>query len=413
MTIPIARPTGDAPVAASYDPRGAEPPGSLLLHAAATLARRWRLVAGAAFLTMVVGTLAALLLPKTYLSGTLLVPFAGSASRSSIALGNLPSGIAGLVSGSIGGGSPAERILAPVLGSATLNDTIVHRVARGSDEELIVRKVLRNGVRVARNPDGSILVQVRAPNPELAARVANAYPGAVNHILIQVSAEGAVVKQAFLRNQIDSAGARLSESERKLIDFAQRRSAPAAEQQAQRTIDAAASLQQRIFEQELAVAQLRRTSTPDNPELRAAEALLASEREQLRQLTSGTRDRSVFVPFERGAELRVASTRVERDYQQDQRVYSSLVAALTDAQIDANNSLPVLSVLDPAYPPADPTTSVPEAAVLSLGVGAVLGVLLALGTESLARTRRDPANAAHYAVLDGLRRNGRRPADAG
>lgn len=405
MTTPASVPTNGV---AAFHPAGpgagaAAVPGSALLHGVAILARGWRRVAAVALATTAAGALAAAVLPKAYVSGTLLVPFAGTASRSSVALGGVPSGLSNFVAGTIGGGSPAERILNPVLGSSTLTDSIVHRVAHDRNSEEVVRRVLRKGVRVMRNPDGSFVVQVRAPDPQLAATIANTYPVLINKILARVSAEGVLAKAAFLRAQIDSADARLTVSERNLVEFAQRRSAPAAEQQAQRSLDAAAALQQGIFEQEIAVAQLRRTATPNNPELRAAEALLASRRAQLAQLTSGTTPRSVFVPIQRGPELRVASSRVEREYQQDERVYASLSAALTDAQIDASNVLPVLSVLDPAYPPLDPTLTIGDAALLSLGFGTLLGVAVVFFGEVLARMRREPANEPHFEALSRAR----------
>lgn len=389
----------------------APPPrqASTALRVAAPLVRGWKRVLGVTLATTMVAALAALVLPKTYVTGTVLVPFAGSASRSSIALSGLPAGVAGLIGGGIGGASPAERILGPVLGSRALSDSIIRRVGRDAKEQQVVAEVLHDGVRVARNPDGSMVVQVRAPNGELAARIANAYPATVNRILSIVSTEGALTKQAFLRTELDTAEARLTISEQRYIEFAQRRAAPAPEQQAQRSIDAAATLQQGIFEQEIAIAQLRRTATPDNPDLRAAEALLVSRRAQLQQLTSGAQRRSsVFIPVEQGAELRVASTRVERQYQQDERVYASLTAALEDAQIDASNSLPVLSVLDAALVPDRPTLDVPTAAALGFSGGLALGVIVVGIGEVLARMRRDPANAELVATFSRRDGSGRR-----
>ena len=397
-TFPPTNGAGSAPYAAGMAARDGAP-GSLLLQFAAMLARGRRKAVSIVVATTAAGALAAALLPKSYVAGTLLVPFSGS-SRRGVAMAALPAGLSGLI-GAVGGGSPAERILAPVLTSSTLYDTVMNRVtAGGAASRPVVDEVLRKGIRVARNGDGSILIQVRAPEPNLAARIANIYPGAINDILSRVSAEGSRTKQQFLRAQLDSAEVRLSESERRYVEFAQRRAAPAAEQQAQRTLDAAAALQQGIFEQETAVAQLRRTATPENAELRAAEAQLASRRDQLRRLTNGGGSgTSVFVPIQRGPELRVASSRVERDYQQDQRVYSSLAAAVTDAQIDVSNSLPVLTVLDPARPPGGPQITVWDAAALSFGFGLIVAFVTVFVADVLERLRADPANAPALATF--------------
>lgn len=381
------------------------------LRVAAALARGWRSVLAVALSTMVAAMAAAAFLPKSYVAGTLLIPFVGSSSRSSLAAAGLPSGVAGLL-GSVGG-SPAERLLSAVLTSGTLFGAVVTRATHTPGERAVIEHVLRKGVRVIRNADGSLVIQVSAPTPELAARIANTYPPVLNEVLARLSSEGAATKQSFLRAQLDTADDRLSGSERKFIDFAQRRTAPAPEQQAQRTIDAAAALQQQLFEQEAAIAQLRRTATPNNPELRAAEALLATKRGQLSELTNGGTGlrRSVLVPVERGTELRVASTRVEREYQQDLRIYTSLAAALTDAQIDVGNSLPVLTVLDPATPPGDPTLDVSTAAVLGLAFGLVLGAITTLVGQGLSRLRAHPETAPYFAAFP--RREWRTAAERG
>ena len=394
MTTPIASSNGSgtgASVHPSANGRSLAPGATTALRMAVLVAHRWPRILAVSLATTAVAVAVALVLPKSYLTATVLVPFAGSGSRSSVALGQLPGGLGGLLGGTIGGGSPAERILGPVLASRTLADSITQRLAHDATEERMVREVLRDGVRIIRSPDGSMIVQVRAPRAQLAADIANVYPSVVNRILTRVSTEAAVTKQEFLHTQLDTADARLTVSEQRYIEFARQRAAPAAEQQAQRSIDAAAALQQGIFEQEIVVTQLRRTATTSNPDLRAAEALLASRREQLRELTNGQQNRSsVLLPVERGPELRVAATRVERQYQQDQHVYASLAAALEDAQIDASNALPVLSVLDAAVVPGRPTLNVATTAALSFPFGAILGVLSVLLAEVWARVRRDP-----------------------
>lgn len=394
-------------VARSAESANATPVGvPTALRIAASLARGWRTLLGVALTTTAAAMAAAAFLPKSYVAGTLLIPFVGTSARSSLAAAGLPSGVAGLLGGI--GASPSERLLSVVLGSGTLFGEVLQRAARTPGEREVVDRVLRTGVRVVRNPDGSLVVQVSAPTPELAARVANTYPPVLNQVLARLSSEGARTKQAFLRAQLDTADDRLLVSERKFIDFAQRRTAPAPEQQANRTIDAAAALQQQIFEQEAAIAQLRRTATPSNPELRAAEALLATRRAQLSELTNGGGlRRSVLVPVERGTELRIASTRVEREYQQDLRVYSSLAASLTDVQIDVGNSLPVLTVLDPATPPGDPTLKVSTAGVLGLAFGLVLGAIVTLVRHELSHLRENPETAPY---LEAFPLRARRPA---
>jgi len=375
----------------------------MVLALGAVLLRRWRTVLLTALATAVTAVVVTLLLPPTYATGTLLVPFAGATSRSQIALSQLPAGLAGMAGGV--GASPTERLIGVVLGSGTLSDSLVNRLARGDRERAIaVSKVLRKGTRVQRNPDGSIVIQVRAKDPKLAASIANTYPELINGILARVSAEGAIRKQAFLRTQLDTAQQHLTQSEQRLLDFQQRRAAPALDDQAQRTLEVASTLQQGIYQQELIVSELRRTATADNPQLRAAQAELDSRRAQLRRLTTGSGgSREIFVPIGEGPQLKVTSTRLMRNYAQDERIYQSLVAALTDAQIDANNNLPVLTVLDPAHVPDRPTRQLPMTFALAFALGFVLGIAGIVGGEVARRLRSNAANAGFFEAWDGFR----------
>ena len=80
-------------------------------------------------------------------------------------------------------------------------------------------------------------------------------------------------------------------------------------------------------------------------------------------------------------------------------MYASLVAAVTDAQIDVSNALPVLTVLDVARPPVEPTLTVSEAAALSATFGTIFGVVVVFAGHALARARTDPANAQAWATF--------------
>ena len=97
-------------------PRG----GNLLLEFGAIPLRRWRLVASALVLTLLGSVLVTLLVRPSYLTSTTIVPFSGGESRSQIALGNLPAGVANLVGASFGV-SPAERLVNVLIGSRMLN----------------------------------------------------------------------------------------------------------------------------------------------------------------------------------------------------------------------------------------------------------------------------------------------------
>src|SRR5690606_21451061 len=161
--------------------------------------------------------------------------------------------------------------------------------------------------------------------------------------------------QRLLLAQLDAAGEQLTASEQRLLGFQEQRDLPEAESQARLTIEVAARLREAIIAKEMEVVQLRRTATPDNPALRSALAELSSLRQQFADLSAGRgTDGDILIPLKASPELRIEATRLLRDYKKDEQIYIALTAALADAQIDAQNSLPVVGVLDAAGVPTIP-----------------------------------------------------------
>jgi uncharacterized protein involved in exopolysaccharide biosynthesis len=356
----------------------ARAPGELLV----LLWREWRTIALTAVVTCVVAIAAFFVLPDDYVSNTVLVPSSETQSRASLALGQLPGGLGGLLGG---GGSPGDRLLGAVLKSRTIGDTITRRLVREGFREADVRRVLAKGTRTQRAVDGSVNIQVRAREPRLAARVAGTYGEAANAILARVGRESAQRRRRFIAEQLGTAREQLVESEQRVLEFQQRRSTPDLPEQARRTIDAASQLQREIFAQELEVARLRRLATPGNPELQAAEQRLGAQRAQLRELTAnGGGSGQLFVPLREGAALKLAALRLQREFTAEERIFESLTAAAAEAQFATNENTPAVTVLDAAFLPTAPTRSYLPLLLAPL-LGAVFGVALVLARDAARR----------------------------
>jgi hypothetical protein len=367
-----------------------------VLDLVAVLLRRWRTVMLVTALTTLAAGAAAVLLKPWYVSATVLVPAVSTQPGAQ----SLASQFPGMGAFGGGGASGTDRLIGTVLGSRTLHDSVYSRFAGRPGVAAQVARVLARGVRTQRGTDGSVVIQVRARDPRLAAEIANTFPPLINNVLARMTAEGARRKQAFLATQTLEAREALLRSEERVMTFERDRGAADLQEQQRQTMAAAANLQTQIYQQELEVARIRRTAAAGNPQLQAAEAVLAERREQLRRLTRG--GASLFVAPAQGAELKLASTRLLREYTEDQRLYDALSAALTDAQISVRDNLPVLTVLDPAVP-GPSSRSIPTSLVMGALLGVVLGVVLAFAREALHRLRRNPANAEFLDVWDRFR----------
>lgn len=355
------------------------------------LAQQWKLVLGTAAAAVVLTGVVLALVPAPYTASATLVPSSYESGGGGGGAPQLPGAFAGLISGNV---SPQQQMLSTVLNSRSLRQRVAEMEGKRAPGEA-VSKALATGLAINRRADdGSVAVSVTSRDPQLAARLANHFPTAINEVMARMAAEAALRKQSFLENQVRQAREQLAASEERVLQFQQTRNLNEPQEQASRTVDAAVGLQERISRQELEVARIRRTATADNPQLRSATAQLELLRGQLSRLTSSSGGNSVFVPLRQGPELRVATARLQRQFKEHEQVYASLTAALAQARIDANNNLPVITVMDAATVPGSPSRSTKKLLVLATMLGLMGGGALALALGWLRHTQRAQASLA-------------------
>jgi tyrosine-protein kinase Etk/Wzc len=381
--------------------RGAEEEINIFALAAIIL-RRWRLIAGAVVATVLLAVVSIALRSDEYIARTVVMPPPNKGGGGALALAQqLPAGLAG---GLAGGQDSDQARIGVILKSRSLADSMVSRLTAGSTPDPEREAAIRLAIADAQTeelPDGSVGVIVSAEDPELAASLANEVPELLNVVSTRVGAQTALRKQDFLQRQLENARENLLRAEQKLVAFQEGHDVPEAAEQAKRTMEAAADLQEQIIAKEVEVTQLRRTATSNHPALRAAMSELAALRQQLQRLSSGGLGSSVFLSLKDSPELKVDAARVMREFAQYEQMYVALTAALAQAQIDANNNLPIVSVLDPALVPSSPSRpSTPLVLGLAALLGLVAGVFLAFASEALQSARRNPANESLFAAWD-------------
>ncbi|MFN2421962.1 MAG: hypothetical protein ABR527_11430, partial [Gemmatimonadota bacterium] len=221
-----------------------------------------------------------------------------------------------------------EQRVEAILESRTLADSVIRRVDLIREWEAVgvaeAREMLARRTEIDATEEGSIRINVRDPDARLAARIANAYPEALNAISVAISTRIARQRENFLVAQHERTRLDLETAEDQMVEFQRGHGAPAVEQQSEATIEAAALLERQILETELEVARLRRFATPENPRLREAQTQLAALRSQLGRLTSGGGRRGdVFFSFPEAPELSIDFNRVARDFAEQEQIYTS------------------------------------------------------------------------------------------
>lgn len=382
-------------------PRGAAPGDSSLVYLAAAVLRRWKMILALTAGAVVVAFGLSFLRRDVYTATTVLLMQQETDVRLEGLVARLPAGL-GAAAGGTAGGSNA-RLVNAILGSRTLGDTLERRIGRVRKRE--VQGDLERGQ--------SLMVLVSDPDPERAARVANAYPEVVNELVGHITGESTRRKQELLSAAVAEARRRLEETEARTVAF-ERQGAPEIREQMRASLEAAVELQRQINIKEIQLSQLRRTATPENPELRRLTAEVGALRDQLRRMTAGTGDASVLPALGASPELRATAVGLLREYTEAEAVYTSLAASLAQTQIAANNRLPVLTVLDPALVPTRPAGRGSVFLAVIAGVlGLTVGVVAVMVSEYLRAARRNARNGPLFSAWSEIRdaepaRGGRR-----
>lgn len=373
-----------------------------ILDYAAVLLHRWRTIMVCTVLAVLAGIALVTLSPPVYSAGTVLVPSPEGAERSSM-LAELPAFVTAGMGG--GGGGVGQKLVTGILHSRSLRDSVAAHVARtvpGTDRNEVVLVLAEKTRRKVSGSDGSIIIEVDAPTPRMAAAIAAAYPGLINQFATRMALEAAAAKRAVLENQIVEARERLASSEQRLLEFQRSTGTADVQEQARQGIQAATALQQAILAKEVEVAQLRRTLAPGHPRLQAGESELGTMKRQLDRVTGGGAS-GIYPGSRQLPNLRAGAAGVLREYETDERVYIALSAELASAQVNLRKDVTVVAVLDPPVVPAAPRSSLPRVLTAALLLGLVVGVILAFVREFMARVRQDPSNEPFQTALDGFK----------
>jgi tyrosine-protein kinase Etk/Wzc len=367
---------------------------SMLVYYTARLLRHWKEILGAAVVAVAVALGLLLLKPETYTARIMLFQNRSEVTPAQALMGRLPASLLGGAGRSVDDGG---RIVDLVLQSRALRDSLAQRAGVPRDAQIEAR------------PDGTILVEVLDRDPARAARIANAYPGAINSLVADITLQTAARRQALLESQLTQARAKLEQVELRALEFERSQGAAQLKEQTEASVAAAVQLQKEIGEQEIHVSQLRRTATPDNPALRTAVAELEARRQQLQRLRSGSGGWSILPALQESPELKLAAARILRDLAEAEAIYASLSASLTSSHIDAHTRMPVVEVLDAAIVPTEPT---PTKTGLLLLLAAALGLVLASGAvvvqDLVERARGKQEYAELFAAWSGVRQDLRR-----
>ena len=375
-----------------------------LVELATTLGEEKKLVFGLPFVVGIVVIVVSLFLTPIFTAKTtLLPPQSGGGGGAAAALASL-GGLAGLA-GISSGGTTADTVIA-MLQSRSAKDRIIDQFNLIEYYELGLRedayRVLGEVVRVNSDKKSNLItIEVDDKDPELAAKMANAYYTALKDLMTRIAVTEAQQRRQFFENQFSKAKEELSNAEVKLKETQERTGLVELQSQAEATIEAVARLRAEIAQREVQLSAMRTFATPENSDYRRVVAELNGLRAELKKLDKGgTGGELGLVSAGNLPEQGLEYVRALREVKYQEAVFEIMAKQFELAKIDEAKDGGDVQQLDIATVPE--RKSKPKRAlivVLSVLAAGFLAVLIALIKGAMRKAGSDEESATRLQAM--------------
>jgi len=375
-----------------------------LVELATTLGEEKKLVFGLPFVVGVAAIVVSLFLTPIFTAKTTLLPpqnsGGGGAAAALASLGGL-AGLAGISTG----GTTADTVIA-MLQSRSAKDQIIDQFNLVEYYEAELRedvyKTLGEVVRVSSDKKSNLItVEVDDKDPELAAKMANAYYEVLKSLMTRVAVTEAQQRRQFFEDQFAKAKEELSNAEVKLKETQERTGLVELKSQAEVTIEAVARLRAEIAQREVQLSAMRTFATPENSDYRRVVAELNGLRAELKKLDKGgTGGELGLVSAGNLPEQGLEYVRALREVKYQEAVFEIMAKQFELAKVDEAKDGGNVQQLDVATVPE--RKSKPKRAlivVLSVLASGFLAVLLAFVRSAMRKAAADENSQQGFQAL--------------
>ncbi|MBI5453428.1 MAG: hypothetical protein HY956_02255 [Deltaproteobacteria bacterium] len=358
-----------------------------------TVKRHKKLIAAIVGATFILSTIVSLLLPKVYTStASILPPQQEATLGASMIASQIPAGMGGALSGFLGLKSPAD-LWVGILNSQTVKDEIIKRfdlrVAYGEEKIEDARKALDKKVSVSKTKEEIILVSVDDEDPEVAARMANAFVEELDRINKQVVMSSGKRMRIFIEKRLLEAKDELGRIENEMKTFMETNRAVKLDEQSRVIIEAVGSIKGQLMAKELELQTLLSYAAPTNPQVEILQTQVKQLKEQMRELDEGGGQKDLFVPTSNIPRLTARYTTLLRDAKIQETLFELLTQQFEMAKIQESKDSPIIQALDYAKPPEK--KSKPKRALIIVTAtfaSLLLSILLVFSIQGLDRLRQ-------------------------
>ena len=360
---------------------------------------------------LLISTLVAFLIPKSYTSTTQLMPpdpqsTSGMAMMAAMAA-KAGGGLAG-VAGDLLGLKTSGALFIGVLRSQTSQDRLIQqfdlRKVYGARLVIDARMRLDENTSISEDKkSGIITISVTDHSPQRAAALASAYVDQLNSLVSELSTSSAHRERVFLEERLKFAKQDLDNAVNQLAQFSSKNNTLDIQQEGKAMLDAAGAIAGEMIAAQSQLEGLRQIYTDNNPRVRSLNARVGELRKQLEKL-GGTQPKTANgtapsvgqpgdppagqdsgLPYPTIKSLPLLGAKYAEYYRRakiQETVYEMLTGQYELAKVQEAKETPSVKVLDPARIP-EKKSFPPRLVIMFLGTFLVsaLSVVWVLGSE--------------------------------
>ena len=239
--------------------------------------------------------------------------------------------------------------------------------------------VLQELIRATDNKKGLLQFTAKAPFPQLASDLANAYIQHLQRYLLNNTSTKSRQSRIFIERQYQKTTRDLAQAEQRLQKFKERNKLFSLAAQAEDIITRKGALEGNLTAMEIKLEVLQKSNTaPNNPAYKTIDYQIKALERKIEEMNTGARKATKLesVPLEAFPQIERELTQLLREKTIQETLYGIFAQEYEQAKISEAHDEISLVVLDPAIPPIRRITPNHK---LNLLLGGAVGLLLAFG----------------------------------
>jgi len=255
--------------------------------------------------------------------------------------------------------STPSHVYASILRSRTVVETIVQkynlkkRYKSRTTEEAIKDCLSHTRIRVG--PEGIVTLSFEDTDKKRAADVANSFVEELNRINQKVSSSRARSTRIFMEERLSETNRALQQAEDSLRTFQEKNKAISLDEQMKAQIQNVAVLEGRLAMAEIELGLLRKTLSPEHPEIMRKEMEISEIKRKINTINTGTPGSGEYgtlaLPFARVPGLALEYGKLLRDVKIQETLFGLLTEQHEHAKIQEAKDTPTIQILDVAKVP--------------------------------------------------------------